>query len=190
MIQTMKKALALHALQVAIGYLGVSRATDPDQVTRFCNLLGFPFKDSTGKFTPFCDLGIAYATVKAWCDLNHIAYTSANALQVFKSQLASVNAAYFPLSASTHATRDEAIARGVWIDKAHAKASDIQPGWWVLYSWPDDGEPDHIEIIEMATPDTLHTVAFNTSDVNFRDGGAVARKERPWAHVLGFVRTY
>lgn len=190
MIQATKKALALHTLQVAIGYLGVSRATDPEQVTRFCNLLGFPFKDKGGKYTPFCNLGIGYSTTKAWCDLNKIAYTSANALQVFKGQVAAVGVAYFPLLASTHATRDAAIKRGVWIDREAARHTEIQPGWWVLYSWPDNGQPDHIELIELATSDTLHTVAFNTSDVSFRDGGGVARKERSWQHVLGFVQTY
>ena len=189
-----KQAIALKALEVEIGYIGCSRATTPGQIARFCNVLGFPFRNpQTGAYTSYCDLGIAYSTLHAYCDLVGIPYTEDNAVEVFKAQLGTVAEIYFPLSASTHATRDAAIARGQWLDAGDCEGPGgvtIQPGWWALYSWPDDGEPDHIETVEHDMGDRIQFVAFNTSDINAINGGAVARKERPWNHILGFVTTY
>jgi hypothetical protein len=188
-----KEQIALKALDRAIGYIGCSRASTPDQVTRFCNLLGFPFADpDTGEDTSFCDLGVAYATDHGYCDLAGIPYTDADAVEVFKDQLRAVAEIYFPLSASTQQTRESAIARGQWLDAGDCEGPggvNILPGWWVLFDWNDSGVPDHIGIVEADDGDTIGDVEFNTTDSN-GNTGCVARKVRPWAHILGFVRTY
>ena len=190
-----KKTFALRMLSTAVGYLGVSRDNNRDQVTRFLNLFGLPFAGPDGSPFPFCDAGVGYSAAKAYCDLWGIGYSTASAVSVFRSVLPDVADLSFLPSAACRVTQADAVRRGSWLDAGDldANPADILPGWLVLYSWPDGTEADHIGIVEHDNGDTISTIEFNTSgiiDGSQVNGGAVARKVRPYNHILGFVRTY
>ena len=190
-----KKTFALKMLSAAIGYLGVTRDNNREQVTRFLNLFGLTFAGPDGSPYPFCDAGVGYSAAKAYCDVAGIGYSAQNAVSVFRSVLDDVAALSFLPSASCRITQDDAVKRGAWLDAGDLDATPqaILPGWLVLYSWPDGEEADHIGIVEHDNGDTIGTCEFNSSGVvdgSQVNGGAVVRKSRPYTHILGFVRTY
>jgi hypothetical protein len=185
-----RKALALHALSLAKGYVGVSRATDPQQVGKFLAVFGLPFADANGPVA-FCNAGFGYSTLKAYCDLMGIPYTAGNAVQVFKGVLPVVRRDYLYLSASCEETRQDAIRRGIWLDTGDCDAGvDILPGWAVLYNWEGGSVAHHIGCVSDDGGDVITDVEFNTSNQSNGNGGTVATRQRSYGSILGFIKTY
>jgi hypothetical protein len=186
-----RKALALHALQIAKGYVGVSRDRDREQVTRFLEVFGLPFADQYGHPLPFCDAGFGYSTLKAYCDMQGVPYTADNAVAVFRSVLPAVQANYLYLSASCEETRQDAIRRGIWLDAGDCDSGiDILPGWAVLYNWQNGEAAHHIGCVAEDEGDLILDTEFNTSSASDGNGGAVATRSRNWNSILGFIKTY
>lgn len=191
-----KKTFALQMLKTMLTYLGVNRHDNREQITRWCALMGLPFADAAGNPTSFCDIAVAWCACHAYCDLTGTAYNAGNAVAVFRTVLQDVDALSFLPSAACRITQADAIRRGTWLDAGDLDASpqDILPGWLVLYSWPDGDEADHIGIVEVDHGDSIGALEANTTGPNAQgsqiNGGTVARKQRPYNHILGFVRTY
>ncbi|MFW9327074.1 CHAP domain-containing protein, partial [Glaesserella parasuis] len=83
-----------------------------------------------------------------------------------------------------------ALSKGNWVDKAHVSAADIKPGWLVLYNFEGGSTPHHVGIVEKALAGEVHTIEFNTSSTDNRNGGAVSRRVRGYGSVLGYVKTH
>ena len=58
----------------------------------------------------------------------------------------------------------------------------------VTFDWQDDGEDDHIGVVESVDADGVNTIEFNTSEYSWDDGGLVMRQHRPWAHLSHAIR--
>lgn len=168
---------------------GVSRASNRLRVTQYLNLLGLDFLDPHGIPTRYCAAGVTWATCKAYCDLNSIAYTPANELAIFRSVLGDVGRFYFKPSAGCQIIMDDAKSRDAFLSQAHTAL----PGYLVFYNWKGAAHAEHIGIVEGADAAGLKTVEFNTafaSGPNQGDGGAVSKKSRPLKFVLGYAKTY
>jgi hypothetical protein len=184
-------AFAAKMLAVAQEFVGIDRAQDLPQIGRFLGLFGLDAIDG-GQFVPFCAAGVSWSACKAYAELVGAQYTEATAPAVFQHLLPAVHALSFVPSASCGEIWRDAISRGSWVSNAGSDHLDVQAGWLVLYDWPGNGVPDHVEIIINAGDD-LQTVGFNTSGESHGDqvnGGAVALKTRNYDNVLGFVRTW
>jgi hypothetical protein len=197
----------VNAKRVAEGMLGyaldladrnppVTRQTNPRQIQRFTGLFNY-----RSEHVPFCAMGVAYAAIKAYCDLTpgKITYSRGNETRTFKALLPIINEYYFPPSASclfmmNEAKKRRSSQRGGWVAKGRRLP---RRGWLVLFDWNNrgDGVPDHVGIVRGLggrNLKRLYTVEFNTSVMSGsqRNGGAVARKVRSMDDVLGFIRTY
>jgi hypothetical protein len=177
---------AQNLLKVASSYLGVSRQSNLPQVAKFLDLFGLKTKIGDS-WVPFCASGLSYAACKTYCNMNNIAYDEENALSVFKSVKPKVQTNYFLPSPSCGFIMQDAQKRKTWMEVPDNK-SDIKPGFLVLYSWSGGSWPDHIGIVETASDLSLHTIEFNTSGTDNRNGGCVNRRIRTYDYVLGFVR--
>ena len=187
-----KKDLALRTLAIAKGYVGISRATDKEQISKFLAVFDLPFADAFGNPTPFCDAGYGYSTLKAYCDQQGVPYTADSAVDVFKRVLPIVRRDYLYLSASCEETRQDAIRRGIWLDAGDLDADpkDILPGWPVLYNWNGGDTAHHIGCVSKDKGDLILDVEMNTSSQSNGNGGAVATRERSYGSILGFIRLY
>ena len=184
------KDLALRTLQIAKGYLGINRAHNQDQITKFLNLFDLPFANENGPIA-FCNTGFGYATCKAYCDQQGIAYTADNAVEVFKGVLPTLRRNYLYLSASCEETRQDAIRRGLWLDAGDCGAGvDILPGWAVFYNWQGGNTAHHIGCVSEDRNDYILDVEMNTSSASQGNGGAVATRTRSWNNILGFACPY
>lgn len=190
------EAMLSYTLELADSQPPVTRQSNPRQIQKFVNLFNY-----RSEKVPYCAMGIAFAAVKAYCDLSpeRISYSRRNDTRTFQSVLPILKRHYFAPSASCWFMMNEAMKRrptqrGGWIVKGTRQP---KRGWLVLFDWKNkgDGVPDHVGIVRASggrRPDRLYTVEFNTSIVNGnqRDGGAVAKKVRSMDDVLGFIRTY
>jgi hypothetical protein len=180
---------AVIAVAGAEARANINRGDNPDRVTEYLALLGFPFAEN-GTPTPFCAAGLVWATCKAFCDLNGISYTDANRLNVLKGVLPEVDRLYFKPSASCPAILGDARVRRSFLDST----VPAQPGYLVFLNFDGDPTfPAHMGIVETLVGRTLHTIEFNTSGTsgqNHVDGGFVTRKARLSQFVVGYVRTY
>lgn len=184
------------ALELAERTPPVTRQTSPRQIQRFTGLF-----DYRSENVPFCAMGVAYAAIKAYCDLTpgKITYSRWNETRTFKALLPIINEHYFPPSASclfmmNEAKKRRSSQRGGWVAKGRRLP---KRGWLVLFDWNNrgDGVPDHVGIVRGLggrNLERLYTVEFNTSVMSGsqRNGGAVAKKVRSMDDVLGFIRTY
>lgn len=87
------------------------------------------------------------------------------------------DSAYVPARVNT------ARARGWLVEPGAAR-----PGDMVTLELNDDGEDDHIGVVESIDTDGVNTIEFNTSEYSWDDGGLVMRKHRPWAHISHCIR--
>jgi hypothetical protein len=190
------EAMLDYALRLADSTPPVTRQSDPQQIQQFVGLFNYRSEN-----VPFCAMGIAYAAVKAYCDLTpeKVPYSRTRQVRTFQNVLPLIKKYYFTPSASCLFMMNEAMKRrstqrGGWV----AKGTRLpRRGWLVLFDWKNrgDGVPDHVGIVRgLGGPnyDTLYTVEFNTSVTygSQRNGGAVAKKVRNMSDVLGFIRTY
>jgi len=175
-----------HLLATAISYIGVSRDTNLPQVAKFLSLFNLPTKEED-KWVPFCASGISYAACKTYCDLNSVAYTEDNSVSIFKSVKDKIKSKYFLPSPSCGYIMNAAKDKKNWMDTPDDKTK-IKAGDLILYSWSGSSWPDHIGIVEFAENNVVHTVEFNTSGKDNRNGGCVSRRIRNYDCVLGFVR--
>lgn len=185
-----------YALELADSAPPVTRHSNPHQIQRFVGLFNYQSEN-----VPFCAMGVAYAAVKAYCDLTprKIPYSGRNETRTFQTLLPVIKEYYFPPSASclfmmNEAKKRRSSQRGGWVA---AGTRLPKRGWLVLFDWRNrgDGVPDHIGIVRGVGGrnfGSLYTVEFNTSVMSGsqRNGGAVARKVRSMDDVLGFIRTY
>lgn len=185
-----------YALELADRDPPVTRQSNPRQIKKFVRLFNYQSEN-----VPFCAMAIAYAAVKAYCDLTpeKISYSRTNDTRTFQTLLPIIKKYYFTPSASCFFMMNEAMKRkstqrGGWV----AKGTRLpKRGWLVLFDWKNrgDGVPDHVGIVRGVGGrhlDRLYTVEFNTSVTSGsqRNGGGVAKKVRDVDDVLGYIRTY
>ncbi len=187
-----EKTFALKTLSVGLGFVGTTRAKDREQITRFLELFGLGFADENGAPYSYCAAGIAYAACKAWAFLHTPPLpTDLESLKAYREEIARH---YFLPSASCGVMISDARQRGTWVSKAQVEPGAAQPGWFVFYDWQEDGTADHVEIVRGANPLQLRTLGFNTTqpgvDGSQGNGGAVARRVRPYRRVFGCIRLY
>ncbi len=185
--------LGLQMLEITRRFVdaGVSRNHLASQVREFLRIVDF--QDVS---TPFCAAGVSYAACRAYCDLDVAETydpTITNArVDKFKSKMTTIYAHYFFPSASVRVIKAAAIKKGNWVDRAVTAL----PGWPIIFSWDGTTAGNHIGLVESAKKDDqfITTLEYNTTGVgkgNQRDGGHVARKNRPVDnHILGYVKIY
>jgi hypothetical protein len=103
------------------------------------------------------------------------------------SVLTDINRYCFKPSAAVRFIANDPKTRGTWRNPVETKPKQ---GWLVVFSWNQNGHPDHIGLVEQLAPTSLRTVEFNTSEENESNGGTVAQRIRQLKYVLGYVATY
>lgn len=67
-----------------------------------------------------------------------------------------------------------------------------QPGDIVFFSFANNGQADHVELLEAASPTGITTIGFNTSPDHYngsqRNGGGCYRRHRPYLNVIAIAR--
>jgi len=183
------KTFALNLLEVCAEYVGINRSENLDQVARFLKLFNLGVKDGS-KWMPYCAAGLSFAAAKNLCNLSKIEYNADNAIGVFKSVLPTLRNRYFLPSPSCFRIRDFAIKQKKWLPNSSANRKLVKPGYLVLFQFDSDTLPDHIGIVKSIDSDSVQTIEFNTGDYDNTNGGAVARKDRPFKVIQGFVKLY
>jgi hypothetical protein len=183
------KTFALELLEVCSEYLGIDRSNNLDQVSRFLKLFNLDVRDGK-RWMPYCAAGLSFAAAKNLCNLSDIKYDANNALGVFKSVLPTIRNRYFLPSPSCFRIRDHAIKQNKWLVNSAANRKLVKPGYLILFQFDSDTLPDHIGIVKSIDSDSVQTIEFNTGDVDNINGGAVARKDRPFKVIQGFIKLY
>ena len=183
------KTFALELLEVCSEYLGIDRSNNLDQVSRFLKLFNLDVRDGK-RWMPYCAAGLGFAAAKNLCNLSDIKYDANNALGVFKSVLPTIRNRYFLPSPSCFRIRDHAIKQNKWLVNSAANRKLVKPGYLILFQFDSDTLPDHIGIVKSIDSDSVQTIEFNTGDVDNINGGAVARKDRPFKVIQGFIKLY
>jgi len=184
--------LASRMLEITRGFVndGVSRKHRASQVVEFLNIVDFDNLE-----TPFCAAGVSYAACRAYCDLPvSEAYGSDitdKRINQFKSKLTTIYAHYFFPSALVRVIKAAAVKKGNWLDRSVSPL----PGWPVIFSWDGTSAGNHIGLVESAKKGEsfITTLEYNTAVLSGsqRDGGHVARKQRPLdKRILGYVKIY
>lgn len=183
------KTYAMELLKVCSEYVGINRANNIDQVSRFLKLFNLGVKDGK-KWMPYCAAGLSFAAAKNLCNLSNIEYNSENAISIFKSVLPTIRNRYFLPSPSCFRIRDYAIKQKKWLPNSAENRKKVLPGYLVLFQFDADTLPDHIGIVSSIGTNSVQTIEFNTGDSDNINGGAVARKDRPFKVIQGFVKLY
>ena len=85
-------------------------------------------------------------------------------------------------TASCGALMRAAKAAGCWVTKGY------QPGDVVIYDFPGGAATDHCGIVESVDGTSISAIEGNTSSASDADGGAVERRARKFAQIVGAVR--
>ena len=85
-------------------------------------------------------------------------------------------------TASCGALMRSAQSAGCWVTKGY------QPGDVVIYDFPGGAATDHCGIVESVDGTYISAIEGNTSSTNNADGGAVERRARKFAQIVGAVR--
>ena len=85
-------------------------------------------------------------------------------------------------TASCGALMRAAQSAGCWVTKGY------QPGDVVIYDFPGGAATDHCGIVEAVDGTYISAIEGNTSSSNDADGGAVERRARKFAQIVGAVR--
>ena len=85
-------------------------------------------------------------------------------------------------TASCGALMRAAKAAGCWVTKGY------QPGDVVIYDFPGGAATDHCGIVESVDGTYISAIEGNTSSASDADGGAVERRARKFAQIVGAVR--
>jgi hypothetical protein len=183
------KTFALKLVEVCNEYVGVSRSDNLEQVSRFLKLFNLGVKDGK-RWMPYCAAGLSFAAAKNLCNLSNIEYDADSAISVFKSVLPTIRNRYFLPNPSCYRIKDFAIKQGKWLQNNSQNRSQVKAGYLVLFQFDSDSLPDHIGIVRSIDGDSVQTIEFNTGDVDNINGGAVAKKDRPFRVVQGFIKLY
>ena len=85
-------------------------------------------------------------------------------------------------TASCGALMRSAQSAGCWVTKGY------QPGDVVIYDFPGGAATDHCGIVEAVDGSRVSAIEGNTSAASDADGGAVERRARKFAQIVGAVR--
>ena len=85
-------------------------------------------------------------------------------------------------TASCGALLRAAQSAGCWV------TGDYRPGAVVLYDFPGGAATDHCGIVESVDGTYISAIEGNTSSTSDADCGAVERRARKFAHIVGAVR--
>ena len=85
-------------------------------------------------------------------------------------------------TASCGALMRAAQSAGCWV------TGDYRPGDVVIYDFPGGAKTDHCGIVESVDGSYISAIEGNTSSTNNADGGAVERRARKFAQIVGAVR--
>ena len=85
-------------------------------------------------------------------------------------------------TASCGALMRAAKAAGQWV------TGDYRPGDVVIYDFPGGAATDHCGIVESVDGTYISAIEGNTSSASDADGGAVERRARKFAQIVGAVR--
>ena len=85
-------------------------------------------------------------------------------------------------TASCGALMRAAQEAGCWVTKGY------QPGDVVIYDFPGGAATDHCGIVESVDGTYISAIEGNTSSTSDADGGAVERRARKFAQIVGAVR--
>ena len=85
-------------------------------------------------------------------------------------------------TASCGALMRSAQSAGCWVTKGY------QPGDVVIYDFPGGAATDHCGIVESVDGTYISAIEGNTSSASDADGGAVERRARKFAQIVGAVR--
>ena len=85
-------------------------------------------------------------------------------------------------TASCGALMRAAQAAGCWVTKGY------RPGDVVIYDFPGGAATDHCGIVEAVDDSRVSAIEGNTSAASDADGGAVERRARKFAQIVGAVR--
>lgn len=85
-------------------------------------------------------------------------------------------------TASCGALMRAAQSAGCWVTKGY------QPGDVVIYDFPGGAKTDHCGIVESVDGTYISAIEGNTSSASDADGGAVERRARKFAQIVGAVR--
>lgn len=186
--------MAQTTLEVAKSFAGVNRSRNPDQVEKFLNLFGLHIRYPNGQVVPYCASGLNFAACQAYCTIAPPQeFEADNPNKTFRTVLPDINKYYFKPSPACRIMVADARSRGTWVERSNVSFEHILPGWLVFFDWKHIGVANHVGIVDRAERSILHTVEFNTSSSeagNQSNGGAVARRERSFGFVLGFIKTY
>ena len=85
-------------------------------------------------------------------------------------------------TASCGSLMRSAQSAGCWVTKGY------QPGDVVIYDFPGGAKTDHCGIVESVDGTYISAIEGNTSSASDADGGAVERRARKFAQIVGAVR--
>lgn len=85
-------------------------------------------------------------------------------------------------TASCGALMRAAQSAGCWV------TGDYRPGDVVIYDFPGGAKTDHCGIVEAVDGTYISAIEGNTSSASDADGGAVERRARKFAQIVGAVR--
>jgi hypothetical protein len=187
------KDLPKKMIGVAGDYVGVTRNSSPDLVAEFLRVVqGHPLDDK-GNPNAFCAAGVSYCALKAYPQSAAAVFDSGDQsarLLRFRGLAPDLDHFFFYPTMSCADMYHIALGRHRWLDRSQRPSDLPKAGWIVLFNWKDRGLPDHCGIVTQATTSGLSTIEFNTSSTtggDQRNSGAVAKKDRTYRHVMGFI---
>ena len=198
------KQLADSAIQIAINDSEQTPRPDVPLIEEYLGLFGVHVRDAKGNVQPFCAAGLSHAFCRAYCELNPdtLDYPKKQErvktrLRILRDVLADINKFYFLPHCATQQMVLAAKQRNRWAPSTFSRA-DIKSGWLVFFNWPDKqghrtGLPNHVGLVEHAASDRLSTIEYNTAITiagNQREGGHIAKRNRDYDNVLGYIRPY
>jgi hypothetical protein len=176
-------------LAVASQFVGISRETAPEKITKFLELFHLPFKDDNG-YVAFCAAGVSFCALAAFVTSSF--GDGGSDLEQCRALMPDLDYYYFYPTVSCLDMYHIAAGRHRWIEHTPKAKSVPKPGWVVLFDWSKSGVPDHCGLVTKADDKIIKTIEFNTSGPaggSQRDGGTVATKDRNYSYVRGFIAT-
>lgn len=178
--------LAKSLVSAAQPMIGWSRAATPERIAEVLDVYSLPFKDKDGAFVPFCAAGVSYLAATAYLTAWGVPSTTNS----IRGALLEIDHYHFYPSPSVLDMYYVAQGKRRWVD---AKPGMLTPkaGWLVIYDWSGRRSgADHVGLVTGFDAQGLHTIEFNTSRQDQKNGGQVAERTRQYdKFVRGFVRT-
>lgn len=180
-------------LEIAAQFVGQSRDSHPAEIEKMLRLYNWGLRDSSGRVIPFCAAGVSYCAALAY-RLRQDAQATPTT-DSLKFLMGDIEHHHFYPSASVQDMTFVAKGKRQWREEA----ASVTPraGWLAVFDF-GVGRPSHVAIVETASASALNTIEFNTrpqsstdtSSQGQRNGGAIARRERPRNRLLlGYIAT-